>query len=199
MMAKFATILADCPWSFTTWSDKGRDRCPDARHYPVMDLDSIKALRPRIDEWAAPDCVLLLWCTWPMLQKGLEVINAWGFKYSTVGFVWAKTQKTDESRWAVGTGYWTRANTEYCLLARRGAPKRQAKDVHQLIVEPRANHSAKPVEVFERIERLVPGPYLELFARPPHRPGWAVWGNEAEDPIEAPQRAPTSAAATAPL
>ncbi len=79
----------------------------------------------------------------------------------------------------MGTGYWTRSNAELCLLGARGAPKRQAKDVRQLIVAPRREHSRKPDEAIESIERLVAGPYLELFARPPHRPGWDVWGVEA--------------------
>jgi N6-adenosine-specific RNA methylase IME4 len=77
----------------------------------------------------------------------------------------------------MGLGYWTRANTEPCLLATRGKPKRLNADVRQLIIEPRREHSRKPDCVHSRIERLVAGPYLELFARAP-RKGWDVWGNE---------------------
>ena len=79
----------------------------------------------------------------------------------------------------MGLGYWTRANAEYCLLATRGKPKRTAKDVRQLVVQPLREHSRKPDEVPAAIERLVPGPYLELFARTT-RPGWASWGNQVE-------------------
>jgi N6-adenosine-specific RNA methylase IME4 len=74
-------------------------------------------------------------------------------------------------------GYWTRANPEACWLATRGAPKRLHADVRQLIVAPIMEHSRKPDEAYERIERLVEGPYLELYARRP-RPGWTSWGNE---------------------
>lgn len=193
-MTKYAAILADPPWTFQTRSPKGRDRCPDARHYDVMSLADILAMRPMIDRWAAPDCVLFLWVTFPMLEHGLHVIEAWGFTYRTCGFTWAKTQKTDESRWSLGLGYWTRSNAEICLLAGRGSPKRKAKDVPQLIVSPRREHSRKPDEARERIERLVAGPYLELFARGEARPGWSVWGNEAENAIEAPRHAPVGAA-----
>ena len=77
----------------------------------------------------------------------------------------------------VGLGYWTRANVEQCLLATRGSPKRLAKDVRRLIVSPRQEHSRKPDEIYDRIERLAEGPYLELFARNT-RPGWNSWGNE---------------------
>lgn len=179
-MGEYRAILADPPWTFQTRSPKGRDRCPDARHYSVMSLADILAMRPMLDRWAAPDCVLFLWCTFPMLEHGLHVIDAWGFTYRTVAFTWAKRQKTDESKWAMGTGYWTRSNAEICLLAARGTPLRHAKDVRQLIIAPRREHSRKPDEAIESIERLVSGPYLELFARPPHRDGWDVWGLEAE-------------------
>jgi len=74
-------------------------------------------------------------------------------------------------------GYWTRANTEFCLLATKGAPLRLAEDIHQVVLAPVGEHSAKPQEVRSRIERLLAGPYLELFAR--HAiPKWTVWGNE---------------------
>ena len=77
----------------------------------------------------------------------------------------------------VGLGYWTRANSEVCLLATKGKPKRLNADVRQAILEPRREHSRKPDCTYQRIERLVAGPYLELFART-QRPGWTAWGNE---------------------
>jgi len=77
----------------------------------------------------------------------------------------------------MGLGYWTRANSEVCLLATRGKPKRKHADVRQAILEPRREHSRKPDCVYDRIERLVDGPYLELFARQT-RPGWDSWGLE---------------------
>ena len=77
----------------------------------------------------------------------------------------------------MGLGYWTRANTEPCLLATRGKPKRINADVRQAIIEPRREHSRKPSLVYQRIERLVAGPYVELFARA-RRIGWDAWGDE---------------------
>ena len=79
----------------------------------------------------------------------------------------------------MGMGYHTRANTEPCLLATRGNPPRLADDVHQVIMAPVGEHSAKLDEAYSRIRRLYPGPYLELFARKP-RDGWTVWGNEVD-------------------
>jgi N6-adenosine-specific RNA methylase IME4 len=175
----YRVIYADPPWTFATYSRKGKGRSAEA-HYDCMSLADIKALP--VAEWAARDCVLLLWTTDPLLEKALEVIRAWGFTYKTVGFCWAKLNKSasptlDERSFFTGLGFWTRANPELCLLATRGHPKRRSRNVKKLIVSPRREHSRKPDEAYARIEALCEGPYLELFARAP-RPGWDSWGHE---------------------
>ncbi len=104
-------------------------------------------------------------------------MHEWGFEYKTAAFTWAKT--TSKDNWHFGCGYWTRANAELCLLGTRGTPKRLSRAVRQLLISPVREHSRKPDETHERIERLVAGPYLELFARQ-SRPGWTTWGNEAD-------------------
>jgi N6-adenosine-specific RNA methylase IME4 len=185
-------IYADPPWTFSTYSHKGKGRSPEA-YYDCMSLADIKALP--VANWAAHDCVLLLWATDPLLPTALEVIKAWGFKYKTVGFYWAKLNKSaqqsiyHESSFFTGLGFWTRANPELCLLATRGHPKRRSADVRKLIVAPRREHSRKPDEAYARIEALCAGPYLELFARgAERRPGWNRWGAEADVPGVAERR-----------
>jgi len=108
-----------------------------------------------------------------------ELIQAWGFEYKTVAFYWVKlnTLAKHGADYFTGLGYWTRANPEQCLLATRGKPSRKAKNVKRLIVDKRREHSRKPDCVRERIERLVAGPYLELFARET-KPGWDGWGDQ---------------------
>ena len=149
---------------------------------------------------AAKDSVLFIWITWPILIDALDLIKAWGFTYKTCAFSWMKAhagqiELFDEAvAVQVGLGYWTRANSDVCLLATRGRPKRLNADVRQGIIAPRREHSRKPDGIHERIERLVAGPYLELFARQ-QRPGWTVWGNETDKfkPIrETHQQAPVS-------
>lgn len=169
----FGVILADPPWRFETWSEKGKGRSPE-RHYPTMPYPEIVALP--VCDLAADDCVLFLWSTWPMLREAIGVMGAWGFTYKTCGFLWVKARNSMPS---IGTGYWTRANSEPCLLATRGHPKRLHADVSQVIIEPRQEHSRKPDEIYRRIERLVGGPYLELFARR-RQIGWFSWGNELD-------------------
>lgn len=177
---RFSVIYADPPWSFKVYSGKGKQRSAD-RHYDTQSLDDIKALP--VNNLASDDCALFLWCVMPELPGALEVVRAWGFEYKTVAFVWVKTNENDKFidlagkglHW--GMGYWTRANAEICLLATRGAPKRQDMGVHQVVIAPVSEHSRKPDEVQCRIERLLPGPYLELYARRAV-PGWTVWGNQ---------------------
>ncbi|MFO1074849.1 MAG: MT-A70 family methyltransferase [Geminicoccaceae bacterium] len=176
----YRAIYADPPWRFATYSDKGKGRSAEA-HYDCLSLPEIMALP--VAEWAAPDCVLLMWTTDPMLPQALEVLRAWGFTYKTVGFYWVKLNKGKTPPWQerdlfTGMGFWTRANPEMCLLATRGHPRRRGTDVPRVLVAPRREHSRKPLETYERIERLVDGPYLELFARAT-RPGWDTFGNQA--------------------
>jgi N6-adenosine-specific RNA methylase IME4 len=146
-------------------------------------MDEIAALP--VADLAAEDCVLFMWVCWPSLPEALRIIEAWGFTYKTCGFDWMKAHAgqiemfRDDADVQVGMGYWTRANSEPCLLATRGKPKRRNADVRQAIIEPRREHSRKPDCVPARIERLVEGPYLELFART-QRPGWTVWGNQTD-------------------
>jgi N6-adenosine-specific RNA methylase IME4 len=175
----YGVIYADPPWKFATYSEKGKGRSAEA-WYDCMDLEDIKAFP--VQQFCAEDCVLLMWTTDPFLRLSFDVIDAWGFEYKTVGFVWAKStwptgSIENEHNWPIGTGYWTRANPEHCLLATRGHPKRLNADVRELVISPRREHSRKPDEMYSLIERLCSGPYLELFARN-QRPGWDSVGLE---------------------
>ena len=172
---KYNVIYADPPWTFKTFSDKGKDRSPE-NHYNVMSLKDICNLP--ISKIANDDSVLLMWVVDPLLDKAFEVINAWGFKYKTVGFTWAKTNKKSMG-FFTGLGYWTRGNPEMCLLATKGKPKRLSKSVPQLVVEQRREHSRKPDIMYNHIENLLEGPYIELFART-QRSGWDSWGNQTD-------------------
>jgi N6-adenosine-specific RNA methylase IME4 len=176
----YGAIYADPPWSFDVWSkDTGNGRSPSA-HYQTQSIEDLCALS--VESLAAPDCSLFLWCCWPSMPDALRLIEAWGFTYKTCGFSWLKADPyklwTLEEDVYMGMGYWTRANTEPCLLATRAKPKRLSSGVRQGIIDKPREHSRKPDCVHERIERLVAGPYLELFARQ-SRKGWTTWGNEA--------------------
>jgi N6-adenosine-specific RNA methylase IME4 len=178
----YGAIYADPPWQFKVWSAKGTGRSAE-QHYAVMDDDSLLALP--VADLMAVDSVLFLWTTWPHLPLALRLIERWGFEYKTCAFDWMKADVSTLNLFSgpvdpyMGMGHWTRANSEPCLLATRGKPKRLNADVRQGIIAPRREHSRKPDGVHERIERLVAGPYLELFARQ-KRAGWDVWGNQTD-------------------
>jgi N6-adenosine-specific RNA methylase IME4 len=193
----YRAILADPPWRFRTYDKRevvnstvrrGGDRLQAATHYRSMAIEEIRALP--VADLAADHCVLFLWITWPMLIDAMSVVDAWGFTYKTCAFAWMKARANqlemfrDDLNGLMGNGYWTRSNSEPCLLATRGHPKRLNADVRQAIIEPRRQHSRKPDCVHGRIERLVAGPYAELFARS-RRPGWDCWGNEVDKFTEA--------------
>jgi N6-adenosine-specific RNA methylase IME4 len=180
--AKYGAILADPPWDFEAWASPPFGNGRAARsNYPTMKETEIASIP--VAEYAAEDCVLFLWTTWPTIEQAFRIVNAWGFRFKTCAFCWVKADATQIEMFQRSMtpdmllGYWTRSNSEPCLLATRGSPKRRATDVRQAIIEPRREHSRKPDCVYERIERLVNGPYLELFARN-GREGWTSHGNE---------------------
>lgn len=168
---KFGVIYADPPWKFNVYSDAGLGRSADS-WYDTLSTKEICELP--ILNLAADDCVLLLWTTDPVLKTAFEVIESWGFTFKTIGFYWVKTPTT----W-FGTGYWTRANPEQCLLATIGHPKRKNANVPKLLLSPRREHSRKPDEMYDLIENLCYGPYIELFARNKHS-NWESLGNEVD-------------------
>lgn len=185
---KYGAILADPPWAYKTYSG---DQIPSrasrnglaSAHYKTMQAEEIAHMP--VAKLATNNSVLFIWITWPLLLDGINIMSSWGFEYKTCAFSWMKADVStlnlfnDPVDAYMGLGYWTRANSEMCLLATRGSPKRLNADVRQGIIEPRREHSRKPDCIYERIERLVDGPYLELFARQ-QRPGWTAWGNEVD-------------------
>jgi N6-adenosine-specific RNA methylase IME4 len=190
---KYSIIYADPPWSYEgNATNQKNNRGGAAVHYNVMSLADICALP--ISDLAADNSLLFMWGAWPKLFEAKAVIDAWGFTFKTCAFVWVKTNRrvnveqtsflpvdSFDSFW--GMGRWTRANTEFCLLAVKGKPKRMSAAVHQVIYAPIAKHSQKPAETRDRIIELAGDlPRVELFARKPAK-GWEVWGNQVESTI----------------
>jgi len=171
---KYNIIYADPPWTFKTWSNKGKGKSAE-QYYDCMTIDAIQTLP--VNEIADENCILFIWVTYPKLIEGIETISKWGFTYKTCGFSWIKkNKKADSLFW--GLGYWTRANNEICLLATKGKPKRVGKGVHQVVMDKIREHSRKPDCVRDRIIELCGNlPRIELFARQ-ETEGWDVWGNE---------------------
>ncbi len=174
---KYRVGYFDPPWPYEVRGAAGKDRSEE-NHYPTMTLDDIAAMPigQLMDETAG----IFVWVPWPILVAGLHlpVLEAWGFKPSSLGFDWIKLDKTGKP--LLGRGYMTRQNSEVCIFAWRGdkMPERLNAGISSVVFTgTKGENSAKPEEVARRIEFLIDGPYVELFARHA-REGWTVWGNE---------------------
>lgn len=171
---KYGAIIADPPWSYEMWSERGHAKSPET-HYETMSAEAIKALP--VGHLASGDCLLFLWSTWPHLPLAMEVLSAWGFTYKTGG-AWVKRTR---KHWqpAFGTGYILRSATEPFLIGTIGKPQIADRSVRNLLLDAtRREHSRKPPEARELVTRLQPRAFAcELFAREAW-PGHDVWGNE---------------------
>ena len=178
-------ILADPPLAFQTRSLKGEGRSPQ-HHYACLSFDELATLP--VAGLAAADCFLFLWIPLRSVFLVKPLMSVWGFAFSGSAFVWVKQNKRGVG-WFMGGGYGTRHNAEVCWLGRRGSPKRLSKGVRELIVTPIREHSRKPDEVYERVEALCAGPYVEVFARQ-RWPRWFPIGDETDRfPVKARENA----------
>lgn len=170
---RYGLILADPAW---VYRDKANAGSRGAGHKYRLTSDQEMAQLP-VGRIAAPDCLLLMWATMPMLPNALGLMAAWGFTYKTAGFTWVKTSKHGKE--FIGMGRWTRANAEIVLLGTRGKPSRVSAAVRSVLVAPVGPHSQKPKIIAQRAVELVGEgiPRIELFARGDAADGWDRWGD----------------------
>lgn len=177
MSGRYRTIVADPPWQVNAGPAWGGGRSRPLP-YPTMTVEQIAALPVRA--LAADRAHLYLWTINRYVEDAYEIARLWGFRPSTL-LTWTKPVTGG------GLGGTYRISTEWCLFARRGV-LHAATQIGQSHFgwKRQRPHSRKPDEFFSLVERVSPGPYLEMFARRA-RPGWDVWGNEAPDPISWPE------------
>lgn len=171
---KFNIIYADPAW---TYNDKAASGQRGAGFkYPTASLSDL--MQMPVNQIAADDCVLFMWWVAPMPLEALKLVEAWGFKLKTMkGFTWHKLNKKALTSF-LGMGNWTRANSEDCLIAVKGNPKRINAGIRQFIEAPIREHSRKPDEIRDRIVELMGDlPRVELFSRQ-SIDGWHHHGNE---------------------
>lgn len=176
---KFATILADPPWQFENRTGKVAPEHRRLSRYETMTLPEI--IRLPVGEVADLTSHLYLWVPNALLLEGLKVMEAWGFTYKT-NLVWHKIRK-DGGPDGRGVGFYFRNTTELILFGVKGKnPRTLAPGRRQvnIIRTRKREHSRKPDELYDLIEKCSWGPYLELFARG-KRAGWEAWGNQAEE------------------
>jgi len=192
-------IYLDPPWKYNSRANhKTRFRGGACGHYPLMTMAEIAALP--IPDLAARDCAVLMWCTFPYLDKQAKLFEHWGFRYRTQFLTWTKLNKRgydfpkDDPHYRhgkpyvlysdglfhsvfFGVGYYTKSNAEVCLMGMRGQLPTISDNYSSAIFAPLREHSRKPDEAYGIIEGVF-GDVLriELFARH-SAPGWAVAGN----------------------
>lgn len=176
----FATILADPPWRFSNRTGKVAPEHRRLDRYSTMSLDAIKALP--VQEVAAKNAHLYLWVPNALLPEGLDVMQAWGFRYVS-NIIWAK-RRIDGGPDGRGVGFYFRNVTEVLLFGVRGSMRtlQPGRSQVNMIETRKREHSRKPDEQYDLINRCSPGPYLEMFARHP-QPNWTVWGDESHEDI----------------
>jgi N6-adenosine-specific RNA methylase IME4 len=187
---RFGTILADPPWQFSNRTGKVAPEHRRLLRYPTMTLAAISDLP--VANISLPQSHLYLWVPNALLFEGLNVMQRWGFSYKT-NLVWYKIRK-DGGPDGRGVGFYFRNVTELVLFGTRGSLRTAQPGRRQVNVlsTRKREHSRKPDELYNIIERCSPGPYLELFARHT-RSGWQQWGNqlipESENSLDDTQRA----------
>lgn len=195
----YSIIYLDPPWKYNSRANhKTRFRGGAEGHYPLMTMAEIAALP--IDKLAARDAAVLMWCTFPYLDKQIQLFKHWGFRFRTQFLTWVKLNPkgydlpADDPCYRpgkeyvlysdglfhsvfFGVGYYAKSNPEVCLLGMRGQLPTISDAVSSVILAPRREHSRKPDESYSRIEGVFGDvPRVELFARHA-RPGWAAAGN----------------------
>lgn len=177
----FKTVLADPPWRFANRTGKVAPEHRRLDRYGTMELNEIKSLP--VGAATAKDAHLYLWVPNALLLEGIEVLQAWGFRYVS-NIIWAKRRK-DGGPDGRGVGFYFRNVTEPILFGVKGSMRTlaPARSTVNMLETRKREHSRKPDEQYDLIESCSPGPYLEMFARY-KREGWSAWGNESDDAVE---------------
>lgn len=163
---RFSTIYADPPWPYSNTAARGAAE----NHYPTLSLEAIR--NEPVQELAAENAHLHLWTTNAFLCEAFAVMDQWGFRYKSC-LLWVKPQ--------LGMGNYWRVSHEFLLLGVRGKLAFADRTVRSWQVARRTVHSRKPFLFRSLIERVSPGPYLELYGREEQpSTGWTVYGNQVE-------------------
>ncbi len=169
----YSTLVVDPPWHYAQggprngngWETAGRGaiRVPP---YSSMSVEEITAMP--VGSIAEGDSHLYLWTTNAYLRASFDIVEAWGFRHSQT-LTWCKPPR------GIGPGGAFSNTTEFVLFCRHGSLKPTERIDTTWFSFPRGEHSVKPAGFMDIVERVSPGPYVELFARAP-RLGWDAWG-----------------------
>lgn len=188
-LKKYQIVYADPPWSYYN-DTSAKPNCTTIkgmRRPPYSVMGSKEIMELGVSKITDDDCVLFIWTTDYHLSRCMQIIDAWGFEYKTVGFAWQKLNKSGSPVCFMGA-YTMKSGIELCLLATKGKGAHKLVKRHNikaLINSQRLHHSKKPDEIRKRIVQLLGDdiPKIELFAREKTF-GWDIWGNELNNDVE---------------
>lgn len=177
-MTKYRTIVADPPWRYQKDNRMGVNTAE--AHYDTMTTEAIADLP--VPSLAADSAHLYMWVTNPVMlgmRQSImgaltpsDIVREWGFEPKAL-LTWIKSES------GAGMGFYFRGDTEHVLFAVRGkAPIAAEIRESNVFRGSRGHHSAKPDSFLDLVERVSPGPYVELFARRA-RFGWDYWGDQS--------------------
>lgn len=180
-IGRFGTIMADPPWLFENSTGKMAPEHKRLFRYSTMTNEQIMSMP--VNEIALPKSHLYLWVPNALIETGLEVMKRWGFTYKT-NIVWYKIRK-DGGPDRRGVGFYFRNVTELLLFGVKGNIRTldPGRSMPNIIISQKREHSRKPDEVYDVVEKCSSGPYLELFARH-SRQNWVSWGNQVDSDQE---------------
>ena len=180
-MKRYRTLVADPPWRYSSRLSGLRG----ATDYPTMSIEELMCMP--IGLWAEPEAHLYLWTTDAFMVDAHRIAHGWGFEVKNI-LTWVKGRaeiveggEIEAIDPRMGVGFYYRHATEYVLFAVRGALPVHEHGQPNVFFAPRMGHSVKPDAFYDMVERMSPGPYLDVFARK-QRLGWKVFGNEAYNP-----------------
>lgn len=174
----YSAVVIDPPWRYSMGT-KSRPQ-----HYPRLSVEEIAAL-PVGDLLKPEGGRIFLWITAPLADRIPVLARAWKCRYCSM-LPWVKLWSSEDGMFiyansiARGTGYEVMGNAEYVAILKRGRPQSiKGNPLPGVFISPRREHSCKPPDLHNEIEKRLGGPFAEIFARQ-QRPGWASWGNETE-------------------
>jgi N6-adenosine-specific RNA methylase IME4 len=205
-MGLIRCVAADPPW---LERGGGRVKRGADRHYDLMPTEQIllqMASWLGVAWWSGsplPECRidvvrgchLWLWVTDNFLLDGLFIMRSLGYRYIRT-LQWVKVRDLDEQAISdggsldqvlkrllqKGLGQYLRGSHEMVLFGVRGesmVPPTEDRMDSVVFAQRTPKHSEKPDEAIQVMERVSPGPRLELYARN-RRPGWEAMGNEVD-------------------
>jgi len=174
---RYTTVVADPPWGYRDKLGGSHERGAEG-HYGTMTMRELYCLP--VEAWALENSCLWLWTTNAFMVEAHQLARAWGFEPRTI-MTWIKGRiENGQLIQQIGLGHFLRNSTEHIVFAVRGRPLILHHDIPSAFIAPRREHSEKPAAFYDLVERMSPGPYLDVFART-QRFNFDTFGDESFD------------------